>query len=749
MKLMSKLLKKNNKGLSLVELICAIAILGLSTTAIGGAMVMSARHYQKDSAEFSIQQEAQLVTNQVGNLVVDAADAKWDPTNKKLTIQSDDKKHIIYQSGDKLLYELYNNSNAKISEGVLAEGVAANGFAVDDSAFTSNKNVNVSLTLAKDGRNIKADYNATSRNGKLADYEMAQQVAVISMEDVIVIEPQMTNANSKPYKAEIKVNGMTWEEVGGVVIDTTTTNVPNGFHVKIEAEDGKHYLYVEAEQNAGGSFPVYLKTFNTKDGTVPLAEKQIIVKVRRINDLIINNPSGTNITLGNANTEFVLYATAMGDNITEGFGFKYDDAPYDYVNPRYVEFDIECPVQYEFVKTEDSDSPNVKIKITENMVDGQQIKVTAYSKHAYKGKNKSGKAYDTSDNVVEQYIIECDRPVVPTPDPSTPVPTFGPEGVLRGKDYNWGCTVSNVSQFASTFKKNNETITFNWYVRFSEKGQNNWTPYHLTEESGDNRKVSGTSETLYMLPDKAYDIQFFILYTDGNKIVFPHDNSLLDAGNGFAEAGFVKGWSDDEATATVFEQYGGQTSLDAINLYYYNNMYQTSDDFSNIGVDEELDFVGDDSKEGAIKISINGIKSGNSERKVFFDIRHLYKTSYGIEPVFWKKVDNNWVKLEHKIGNDGKKTNKMMINEKQCFRYEFDKNGGNIGFWDVYDQNEADDVTSNKKGIYRMGFILNGTYTTYNEDKATNRSMSGHDDKSWKLYDESGSDGFYYFQITD
>lgn len=742
MKLMSKLFKKNNnKGLSLVELICAIAILGLSTTAIGGAMVMSARHYQKDSAEFTIQQEAQLVTNQVGNLVVDAAEADWDNTNKKLTIKSDNKKHVIYQSGDKLLYEQYDNSNVKISDGVLAEGVAANGFAVDDSAFDSNKNVNISLTLDKDGRNIKADYNATSRNGKLADYEQAQQVAVISMEDVIVIEPQMTVANNKPYKAEIRVNGMTWEEVGGVILDSSTS-VPNGFKVEIKPEGGKYYLFVEAEQNAGGSFPVYLKTVNTKADTNPLAEKQITVKVRRINNLSITGPASGNITLGNNGTEYVLTAEATGDNLTEGFGFKYDDAPYDYVNPRYVDFVVECPVDHEVVETGDVDNPSVKIKLKQTMTDGQLIKVTAYSKHAYQGNNKSGIAYDTSANVMKQYIIECDRPDLPNG-------VILPTDFERGEEYNWSMA-SHIKPGTWVGLSDHPAydVQFRWFIRYQEDG-GTWSKFTATDENGVEQKIDGDVESRSLLMDKTYKVQFVLAaINDANQMMWPHDETLLQQ-DGFKNV-VTKGWDDatlkPEYKVTQENQYGGVYTLPAVEIAYKNKASDSADDKWGIPV---YDATEPSTLVPSVGTSSTAVAfNTNESMKLNFELLYIYTDNENnvlLDPQVWEldesDVNNKkWVK----------------VNFSDYFQKEFSQMTGGPQYSFKVKGGKENDV---KGKTYRLGFAATTTSSKLKDSATLMNPEYETFAQTMKLYkdatDDSGIDltddtkGFIYFKFNN
>lgn len=65
---------KNNKGLTLVELIVTIAILSLVGIGVGTIINQSLRQYRMSNTEVSLQQEAQLAGNQLTNLVLDAND---------------------------------------------------------------------------------------------------------------------------------------------------------------------------------------------------------------------------------------------------------------------------------------------------------------------------------------------------------------------------------------------------------------------------------------------------------------------------------------------------------------------------------------------------------------------------------------------------------------------------------------------------------------------------------------------------
>ena len=63
--------KHDNRGLTLVELLCSIAILSVLAVAVGSVLVVSAKNYQRGTSEINLQQEAQLTANQIAELIID------------------------------------------------------------------------------------------------------------------------------------------------------------------------------------------------------------------------------------------------------------------------------------------------------------------------------------------------------------------------------------------------------------------------------------------------------------------------------------------------------------------------------------------------------------------------------------------------------------------------------------------------------------------------------------------------------
>ena len=65
--------KRENKGFSLVELIVVIAIFSVIGVAVGGFMMAASRSYAVNANELNLQEEAQLVANQMQEMILDTA----------------------------------------------------------------------------------------------------------------------------------------------------------------------------------------------------------------------------------------------------------------------------------------------------------------------------------------------------------------------------------------------------------------------------------------------------------------------------------------------------------------------------------------------------------------------------------------------------------------------------------------------------------------------------------------------------
>lgn len=180
-------MKKNNSGFSLIELVVAIAVLSIVSTAIFQFMIVSSKHYQKQTREVELQFEAQLAMNQLQDLVIDAAKGisysvngsagkilKDDEitvssvTSKQITAYHTDKYYIVKWDAatQRLLYSEYrreaDNSWTKIAGDVLmAEYVKS--FSADLSETEKSGNIRFDVVFNNE-REYKVTQNVTLRN---------------------------------------------------------------------------------------------------------------------------------------------------------------------------------------------------------------------------------------------------------------------------------------------------------------------------------------------------------------------------------------------------------------------------------------------------------------------------------------------------------------------------------------------------------------------------------------------------------
>lgn len=738
MKLFKKILKLNDHGMTLVELICAVAILGMATTAVGGAMVVSAQNYQRNTIEFEVQQEVQTTTNLIGNMVVDAKTAKWDEGNKTLTVNGDGKEYtIVYNETEKRL-EYTQNDGTNTVTGVLAEGVEK--FDVDDSNFESSKNVKVDLQVIKDDKTYDATYNTTARNGEVSNYLVAGSNAKIQIERNVVLEPNQTYN----FKAELK--GISMAEAGGIVWEYGPD-----FVSKADSTENGNEVSVTLKPSAEGNFSFTVKTANNKknpdgsDSGVAYASQVVNVKVRRVTGMNNLSPviNGTPATAG-ATYEFVTNVT--GDNLEMDLGAKYDN---DYKNPKFVKFEYEmsgAPAgktasDYVGVVTsyENQNSPMYKVMITNTIPAGAKVTIKATAKHPegvisgdsvyYNKASQDGNTKLNYTPVVRTY--EIDGIDVPGYTP----PVSFPAGLERGNDYVFVTTFNPTEAGPNGEPSIKQTFGGEpqYFVRFKEEG-GSWTQYYATEEEGTTKKIAA-EETRMMLVDKAYDIDVIVIMLDGKKITWPQDSSLLDPSCGFSSKGYTRGWTDAQASlynsATTHDQYGAYHKLGATEAVFYNNIYDPSDDNYGLPATGFARKVG--SKGSPIVLSKSGANSKPNYMNVYFDMINLDQGQYSQNG----DASKAFVPVVYKYNATGDSWGDPLDDYKMHIQT------GNQSF--VISQLQNADA-----GYYRIGIAIDEYYTTV--VSVNDELVPSYADKNahkWNIFDENGEDGFIYIKIVD
>ncbi len=250
-------------GYSLIELIVAIAIAAIIVTIIGTVMVSSAHGYGSANAESSVQARAQIIMNQIEDLVIDtrgsvrygymndAADTHWlrpedsDPADpgygRKLQLED------IYtgvstneycdlewiKDEGKLMYREKSSFGTESKE-LLADGVTA--FSCDISAVSTNRVLGVDFTIKKGKKQYRATKNISIRNPLTVSASASvskNEVDIVLTNENITVEPNMKMMlygarvrvkEGKPSstKVEYSFEGGSLSTPGGSTIDNKT-----------------------------------------------------------------------------------------------------------------------------------------------------------------------------------------------------------------------------------------------------------------------------------------------------------------------------------------------------------------------------------------------------------------------------------------------------------------------------------------------------------------------------------------------
>ena len=193
MRVTKKRRKLNNKGLTLIEMVVAIAIIGIFSTVVMTFITSGANFYRKVSLTTKLQSDMQTTLESIENLILDTnvkityrsgqASISNDlgntaSVNKELMLERtneedpDSERHPVTQitwlaSEQTLYYNEGTMSNGsleikKTQQAVMAENVSS--FQMDISKAQSQGIVVFRLTLEKGDRKISQLYTVTLRN---------------------------------------------------------------------------------------------------------------------------------------------------------------------------------------------------------------------------------------------------------------------------------------------------------------------------------------------------------------------------------------------------------------------------------------------------------------------------------------------------------------------------------------------------------------------------------------------------------
>lgn len=413
--------KLNNKGLTLMELICAIAILAIVTASIGSVMVVSARSYQRDSDEVSLQQEAQITANQIADLVIDStAGVKYSCPlgdylseadaiaagavtggDRTLSIDGNGVRYVVsFREADNKIYYAEHILNpdgtstpAGAGEQLMAENVKL--FAADIRNFSDSGYMELTLGFEKNTKTYVAAFTITARNGAVT-VTGAEAAASITTELELVLEPNQTYLLNATVMGPSNTD-MTWS-LGGGSTDPDTQVFKDGadWKITIGQDETASEIYLLVKSNA-----------KKEDGVTPQAQQTVIVHIRRVTavNLNVTLQSGSDLMAG---AEYLITADVAGTNLPKLMTGSSDVDPA-YVSPYRVEWNYiysvnghavggddwtnyqweswyhPSPSDYftvlEEVEGSDSTAPGIRIRLLENIDEYRQLLVTATATH--------------------------------------------------------------------------------------------------------------------------------------------------------------------------------------------------------------------------------------------------------------------------------------------------------------------------------------------------------------------------------
>ncbi len=497
---MKRLKKKvgelNNRGLSLVELICAMAILSIIGTIVGGILVVSAKSYDTGINEAELQQEAQMVVNQINDLVIDTTATEsvtFDGTT--LTIPEGTKTHYVkYDAAAKKLY--YSCDGGEIAgDQLMATGITA--FNADTSTFKDSGNLYLDIGLERMSngteRNFNATFQITSRNG-VVDTTPAASIDVI---DDVLLEPNQSY-EFHPQVVGISNQAVTWEIVGGNT-DSNTHMIGNTIYIG-SSETGSiiHLLVKTATKDADGN---------------AMAMRAVRVRIRRINSVNVNIIS----LEGEAYKAGAVYTAEATLN-----GTYLDQEPWDfdldYVSPYGVEWTAVssggAPLASVSLVASDPLNPTkawVKITLTGDMPRNSKITIRATANHP-KGTdhgvatNKTGISYG---NIYGEASIDNSRFIEVT------------HGMGRGSDDEWAhFYVDDLKALLrELYGRDDFTFTRKYRFRVNGSGDSGWSRWFDGSELGADDPASYSINVrpnfgYQMYYGKSYDAQCEIKVID-------------------------------------------------------------------------------------------------------------------------------------------------------------------------------------------------------------------------------------------
>jgi len=162
--------KENNNGYSLIELVITMAIFSIIMLAIIMMMRTSVASYRNGLFETTMQEEAQIVANQIHDLLIDASyyngTLNDNPGSKSYSFKGPDGDFEIYQDGNNL-YITKGSETQLLSNQISSTGFSIDGLAKrasDDTSTVYDNAATINLGIEYQGREFSTKKDVYFRN---------------------------------------------------------------------------------------------------------------------------------------------------------------------------------------------------------------------------------------------------------------------------------------------------------------------------------------------------------------------------------------------------------------------------------------------------------------------------------------------------------------------------------------------------------------------------------------------------------
>lgn len=172
-------MKLNNRGMTLIEMIVAFAILGVVSVSIFSMMLTATKTYTNLTSTVKLQYEAQLAMANIERHIMNCNDGiSWDAANDTLFIVNEEENNkknlqVIYLKNGELYYgenNLSDEGSATLTFYLLAEHVTDMNMTLTPSGSNETKQVQLELTLERNNKTYTGQKTIALRNKPSGKY---------------------------------------------------------------------------------------------------------------------------------------------------------------------------------------------------------------------------------------------------------------------------------------------------------------------------------------------------------------------------------------------------------------------------------------------------------------------------------------------------------------------------------------------------------------------------------------------------